>query len=164
VGTGAMWRSRKQLVTALNPVLPARCVKCNAPTDSPQKKRNLYWHSPLVYLALLVNVIVYLIVAMSVRKRSIAMISICDRHRAERRNAILVAWLLVVLGLGSLIMGAAKESGWVAGLGAILLLGGIVYGILKGRLVYASKIDKERVWLSGCGKDFLAEFPEWMGP
>jgi len=159
----AMWRYKKQLVTRLNPVLPARCLKCNVPTEDPQKKRNLYWHPPLVYLALLFNVIVYVIIAVIVRKRSTAMVSICREHRVKRRNVILASWLMVLVGLGSIIGGAVNESGWVMGTGAILFLGGIIYGIAKGRLVYAAKMDKERIWLAGCGKDFLADFPEWTG-
>lgn len=163
VGGAEIWRYKKQLVTRLNPVLPARCVKCNAPTEDPQKKRNLYWHSPLVYLALLVNVIVYIIIAMIVRKRSTALVSICREHRVQRRNAIIISWLLVVLGIVAIIGGAVNENGWIIGLGVVMFLGGTIFGIVKGRLVYPVKMDKERVWIGGCGKKFLDEFPEWTG-
>ena len=40
-------------------------------------------------------------------------------------------------------------------------LGGLIWGLVKGRLVVATKIDADRVWIAGCGKEFLAEFPEW---
>lgn len=163
-GGAGMWRSKKQLVTTLNPVLPARCVKCNAPTETAPLKRNLYWHHPLIYLALLVNVIVYVIIAMLVRKRSTAMVSICPEHRAQRRNAILVAWVLVLGGIAAIIAGVVNDTGWLAVAGVAAFLGGLIYGIVRGRLVFAAKIDKERMWLGGCGKDFLAEFPEWSGP
>ena len=163
-GGAGIWRSKKQLVTTLNPVLPARCVKCNAPTEAAPIKRNLYWHPPLYYLALLVNVIVYVIVAMLVRKRSTAMVFICPEHRAQRRNAIIVAWLLGVGGIATVIAGAVNDAGWLAAVGGAAVLGGLIYGIVRGRLVFATKIDKERLWLGGCGKDFLAAFPEWSGP
>ncbi|MEP6670811.1 MAG: DUF4339 domain-containing protein [Chthoniobacter sp.] len=164
IGGTALWKQKKRLVAPLDAVFPSRCVKCNAPTDSPQKTRKLYWHHPAVYLALLINLIVYAIIAMCVRKRTTALVSMCDTHRASRRNAIITAWVLVVVGLGSIIGGIAADYGWVAGLGVLLLLGGIIYGIARGRIIYATKIDKERVWLGGCGKDFLAQFPEWSGP
>jgi len=156
----ALWRDRKLLVTALNPVLPARCVKCNAPTEAPQKKQDVYWHPPLIYLALLINILIYLIVALIARKRSTVMVSLCEQHRVMRRNAILIVWLFVLVGIGTIIAGIAESSGWIGG-GVLLLLGGIIYGIVKTRLVYATKIDKEHVWLGGCGPDFLAAFPEW---
>lgn len=163
IGQAGPWREGKLLVTKLNPVLPARCVKCNAATDTPQKRRNLYWHPPLVYLVLLINVIVYVIVAVIVRKRTVAMVSLCPEHRASRRNAILVAWLLIVVGFGAMIGGIANDANWVTAVGAVVFLGGIIFGFAKGRLIYATKIDKEHVWLGGCGKDFLAEWPEWSG-
>ena len=143
IGGGGLWRYKKQLVSGLNPVLPNRCVKCNAPTETPQVKRNLMWHHPAVYLALLVNLIVYVIAALIARKRTTAMVSVCPEHRVKRRNA--------------------NESGPLAIVGAVAFLFGLIYGIVKGRLIYAAKIDKERVWMGGCGKDFLAQFPEWTG-
>jgi hypothetical protein len=163
VGNVEMWRYKKQLVTRLNPVLPARCVKCNAPTSEPQKKRNLYWHSPLVYIALFVNVILYVVIALIVRKRSTAMLSICQEHRTKRRNVIIISWLMVLVGFGSFFAAAAYESGWIVAVGIALILGGIIYGIVKGRLIYPTKMDNDRVWIAGCGKEFLAEFPEWTG-
>ncbi len=39
-GGSGPWRYKKQLVTGLNPVLPARCVKCNAATDTPRSPAN----------------------------------------------------------------------------------------------------------------------------
>ncbi len=163
VGGAAIWRHKKNVVTALNPVLPMRCVKCNAPANPPQLKRTVYWHHPLVYLALVGRIILYVIVAMIVRKRSTVIFSVCPEHRAKRRNAIIVSWLLVVGGIAATIAGFANESGWIGGIGGVAFLGGVIYGIVKGRLVYATKIDKEHLWLGGCGKNFLAELPEWKG-
>ena len=162
-GGAGMWRTKKQLVTSLNAVLPARCVKCNAPAETAPIKRNLYWHHPLVYLALLLNVIVYIIVAMSVRKRSTVTVSICPEHRARRRNAILVAWLLILGGIATAVAGGVNESGWLAIAGGAAFVGGIIYGLVRGRLVFATKIDKEHLWLGGCGEEFLADLPEWFG-
>jgi len=163
IGGAGLWRDKKLLVTKLNPVLPERCVKCNAATDTPQKKRNLYWHPPLIYLVLFFNMIVYVIVAMIVRKRTVAMVSLCPEHRVNRRNTILAAWLMVVAGFGAMVVALEYNANWVAVACAVVFLGGIIFGFAKGRLVYATKIDKEHVWLGGCGKDFLAEFPEWSG-
>jgi hypothetical protein len=161
---GAMWRHKRALVTALNPTLPPRCVKCNEPIAAAQKKVNLYWHHPAIYLAVLMNILLYAIIAMLVRKRTVAMVSICPEHRAKRRNAILIAWALVLGGIVAFIAGAAQEMGWLMLAGGVAFFGGIIYGMMRGRLVFANKIDKERVWLSGCGERFLAEFPEWTGP
>ena len=160
-GVGGIYQHRQRLVTPLNSALPARCVKCNAPTQTSPSKRKLQWHHPAVYFSLFGGILIYVIVALIARKTTTVMVSICPEHRTQRRNTILIGWLLAVLGIGSIFVGIAKDSPWGAIAGAVLILGGIIYGLAKGRLVYATKIDKERVWLNGCGKDFLAEFPEW---
>jgi hypothetical protein len=49
------------------------------------------------------------------------------------------------------------------GLGGVLFLGGVIFGLAKGRLIYPVKMDKERVWIGGCGQKFLQDFPEWTG-
>jgi hypothetical protein len=161
-GAGAMWRSKRELVTSLNPILPPRCVKCNAPTETPPMKRNLYWHHPALYLVVLVNVIIYVIIAMLVRKRTVAMVSVCRRHRSARRNALLIGWGLELAALALVIGGAANEWTWMVLMGGGAFLGGLIYGLARGRLVFARKIDKEHVWMGGCGSEFLAQFPEWM--
>jgi len=64
-------------------------------------------------------------------------------------------------GIVSVIGGAANKSGVIALAGVALFLAGLIYGIWRGRLVSAKKIDKEFLWLSGCGPEFLSTFPEW---
>ena len=159
-----IWRSGRQLVTSVNATLPPRCVKCNAPVEGKAIKRKLYWHPPAVYLALLINVIVYVIIGVITRKTGVAWVSICQPHRSARRIVILVSWLLVLGGIAAGITGIVQESGWIGGLGIVAFLGGIIYGIVCGRLVVARKITTDYMWIGGCGAEFVAGFPEWNGP
>jgi hypothetical protein len=164
--TGAQtsgWRSGKRLIMPVNTALPQRCLKCNASTSDPQKKRKLYWHHPLLYLTLLLRVVPYLLVALLFRKKSTTFVSICQLHRAVRRNVIIASWSLVLGGLAANIYGIAQSSVWVAVAGGIAFLAGIIYGVVRGRLVFATKINKQYMWLGGCSHEFLAEFPEWTG-
>ena len=166
VQTGSLttfWRSGKRLVMPVDASLPHRCVKCNEPTDDGQMKRKLYWHHPAVYLALIVNVLVYAIIAVCCRKRSCTSVSMCSKHRAARRKIMIVSWLCVLGGIAAFITGVIMGSGWGMILGVGVFVGAIIYGIARGRLVYATKINKEHVWLGGCKPAFLAEFPEWTG-
>lgn len=159
-----VWRSGKQLVTPLDATLPQRCIKCNEPTNDKQMKRKLYWHSPAIYLIILVGLLIYVIVAMCCRKKATVLVSICPKHRAARRNVILVGWLLVLGGLVGAVWGFAANYPLAGFLGIAAFLGGMIYGIGRGRLVFATKIDKEHLWLGGCKPEFLAGFPEWNGP
>ncbi len=153
----------------LNSALPQRCVKCNAPTDDPQKKRNLYWHTPIIYITIFIGgILIYLILALCLRKKATTYVSICPQHRASRRTVILIAWLLFLGGIGAFIAAANVNNDKIApGLvfgGIVALLAGLIYGIGWGRLIYANKITKEHMWIGGCKKEFLASFPEWTGP
>ncbi|MEM7395487.1 MAG: hypothetical protein AAF492_24410 [Verrucomicrobiota bacterium] len=55
-------RQKRKLVMGKKAALPERCVKCNAPAEGQPLKRNLYWHSPFVYLCLLMKMLVYILV------------------------------------------------------------------------------------------------------
>jgi len=46
----------------------------------------------------------------------------------------------------------------VAGGGAFLF--GIIWGIWKARMIAATKIENDMVWVSGVGPAFLSELPE----
>jgi hypothetical protein len=161
ISSAGFWRKGKQLVMPLNGALPRRCVKCNTPVEEDQIRRKLYWHHPAVYAAVLINILVYALVALCVRKTSLAFVSLCPQHRSSRRTVIILSWLCIVAGLVMTIYGFAEEMNALGLAGIILFLGAIIFGIVKGRLVYATKIDKEHVWLGGCKPVFLAEFPEW---
>lgn len=164
------WRSGKRLVTPVEATLPKRCVKCNEPTDDPQIKRKLSWHSPAIFLLIIVGLLVYVIVALCCQKRATVFISVCPRHRSARRMAITMAWLMILGGIAAIVGGACMEGtqydayfGWMILGGVLLLITGIIYGLVRGRLVYATKITKDNAWIGGCGSEFLAEFPEWTG-
>lgn len=158
-----IWRSGKNLVAPLDCTLPARCIKCNEPTSEEPIKRKLYWHSPAYYLALLLNVIVYVIIAMCVRKKATVQFYVCKKHRVARRNAILTSWGLVIVGFFITGVGISQNLG-LAVLGGILFsLSGLIYGVIRSRYLFATKINLEHSWIGGCHADFVATFPEWTG-
>jgi GYF domain 2 len=162
-GRATAWRSGKLVVAPLDAALPERCIKCNAPTDGKQLKRKLAWHHPAIFLLVFFGLLLYLILALALQKRTTVLISVCPEHRSARRGVILASWLLFLGGLGGVIAGIAMSSGWVGISGAAVLLFGIFYGMARGRLVHATKIDKHHVWIGGCKKAFLEGLPEWNG-
>ena len=161
IGSSGVWRSRKQLVVALDAALPERCVKCNVATTGQRLKRALYWHHPAVYLVILLNILIYAVVAMAVRKRVTLFIGLCPEHRRQRKMAILTAWLLVLLGIGVFVAGISYEQGSVIISGIVLFIGGAIYGTMRGHVIAARKIDKQHAWIGGVCPDYLAELPEW---
>lgn len=136
--------------------LPPRCIKCNAPIEEPIKEIKLYWHSPWLYLLILVNILLYAIVGLIVRRKVSVSPGLCKTHAAKRRRG-----LFTFLGLAGACSGLAiglvgadqSEAAIALFLFAILIL---IIGALVSRKVYAKKITKEYARIGGCKEPFLA--------
>lgn len=164
LGNDVVWRDGKKIVAKDKAHFPARCVKCNSPAAGPPLKRKLYWHNPLFYLLIFIQIFLYVIVAIIVRKRASAEIYLCAEHLKRRKYFIAGAWATVAVGIIVGIMGAAYSYTLVAVLGFFLgIVGGAVMGIVGGQALRTIKIKDKTVWLAGGGKEFLASLPEWMG-
>jgi hypothetical protein len=146
--------------------LPPRCVKSNAPTVR-TLKRNLTWHHPAVYIALLFNLLVYVILAIVLSKRATVYIGLSDEWFARRRRAIFIGWGLVLASVGMFVGGLMllDRGDEVAGLlifgSFVLFLVGAIYGLIAARMVSPTRITDDYVWLKGVHRDFLATLPEW---
>jgi hypothetical protein len=142
--------------------LPDRCVKCNVPTVG-RLKRKLSWHHPAIYLIILVALLIYLIVAMVLRKSATVEIGLCDEHRAKRRRNITITWVLSILGLLGIVLTIATNDGTYIGFGALALCAALIFGLIAVRVVTPAKIDDRFVWLRGVNKEYLDELPQWAG-
>ncbi len=163
VGAARVWRSGKYVVMGLQAELPDTCVKCNAPVHGSRLKRKLRWHHPAIYLTLLLNILVYAVVAALTSKKADVNIGICALHRAKRVRAVIIAWVLALLGLGAIPWAISADRGEMAVMGILVFIAGLVWGVIGGRVVHAKKIDPERAWMGGCGKAYLEALPEWRG-
>lgn len=65
---GDIWRQGKLVVTRRDAHFPGRCIKCNAPASN-SSKLQLYWHTPVLYLLVLISLPIYAIAAYFVRKK-----------------------------------------------------------------------------------------------
>jgi hypothetical protein len=157
----AVWRSRKLLVVSHGAQLPDRCVKCNTPAHGQRLVRKLYWHSPALYLLILVNLLIYALVAIFVRKKARVEIGICDAHLRQRRLAIGGGWLFGLGGFITFIAGMVIDRGLLGLTGFIAFLGGLIYGGVVGPVVSAKGIDPDVVRIRGAGRQFLDTLPEW---
>lgn len=162
-GGGGLWRDGKVLVLRPGGALPPRCVKCNAPAETPVKSRKIYWHRPVIYFFILLNLLIYAIAALIARKQATVSPGLCTEHRKRRQLGLAIGWGGALLGLAMLFGGLAMESGAVAGLGLFPLLGSLIAGPLLARIVVPVRIDTDYVRLKGCGDAFLAGLPTFPG-
>lgn len=167
--TGSMWREgKKTLVMHKTAEMPNRCVKSNQPSTR-YLKRKLSWHHPGWYALIVVcNMIIYVIAALIVRKTATIYVGLSEEWFARRQRAILISWTLSLLGIALMVTGIAlvdtsEFAIAMLPLGVILLLGGLIYGMVKARIVAVKKIKDDHIWLNGCCAEYLDELPEWTG-
>ena len=168
-----VWRVGDDLIMTKDGEFPDRCIHCNAPAEGWRLKKKLSWHPSGYYLLILVNLIIYAIVALIVRQTAKVRFPLCDEHRRRRRRAIMLGWLLGLGGVPVMIGGAvfadqiqglngsAGIACFVLGFG--MILAGLICGLYGSRVVSITKIDKRYVWLSKVGPSFLASLPAYGG-
>lgn len=154
-------RDGRFIVMPVDATLPDRCVKCNAPPAEPTRTRTIYWHHPAIYLVVLVNIIIYAIVAYAVRKTIKLEVPLCTAHKKRRRNAILLAWTGVIASFVlPIAFGSGENSGtWVL-VCVLMFFVSCLVGIFGSRLLYGKKIDADEARLGGAGREFLDSLPE----
>ncbi len=91
-------------------------MKSNEPTES-RLKRKLYWHHPLVYLFILVNLLIYAIIAIATRKSATIQLPLAERYKKRRILNMIIAWGFVLASIGCLLAGLATPSSPIALLG-----------------------------------------------
>ena len=160
-----LWRDGKLLVMHKGAVLPDRCIKCNAPAGGLRLKRSLSWHESKYFSLGKLHPLLYLVVALLVRKTAKIELGICRRHCCNRLMGMAIGWALFFLGVAAIAILAArpprKEAIQVvlALSGTMLLWGGPVCAAVFYPVVRPLWIDDEHIWLTGTGSDYLAEFP-----
>lgn len=167
--SGGVWRQGNLLVMYKRAALPDRCVKSNQPAYGRKLKRNLYWHSSWIYLTILIHLLIYIILALILRKHAVIHIGLSQQWFAKRRRAILIGWGSVLASITMVVLGIAMveespSAGVLILLGVLVFFGGALYGLIAARMVAPKRISDDYVWLKGVHPDFLAELPVWPYP
>jgi hypothetical protein len=149
------WREGKILVMRIGSAAPPRCVKCNEPAVKPIKSRVVHWHHPGWYVLVLVNVLLYVLVAFFIRKKARIALGLCQRHLLRRRIFATIGIGGFVFGFFLAAVGVNHDEGGSAVFGALLMLIAAIAGLAASRTAYPSGITKEEVRLKGCGTAFL---------
>jgi len=170
---GGIWREGNRLVVHKKAALPEICVRTNEKATS-SVQRKFYWHHPAVFVAILVNLLVYVILAIVLRKKHVLVIPISESVKKSRFNKLLIAWMAALFFLatfiGSIVLMVNSESGGSPGPHLILFFGlllsplfGIIAGAIAARIanvLQPKKMTDEYTWFSGANADYLNRFPE----
>jgi hypothetical protein len=152
----AYWRSGPILFARNGATLPSRCVKCNADLAEPLKRKRFYWHHQAVFLLVLINVIIYAIAAMIVRRHADLTFGLCPAHR-RRRNRFLIGGLAgALVSLLLMVVGMSENLPGLAVFSLVAFLVFLIITVVKGRTLFPVRIDKSAAQLKGCCEAFLA--------
>lgn len=154
-----VWRDGNTLVMDKRATLPDYCVKCGIPANGSRLRKRLSWHHPALALLILVGVLIYVIVALIVRKSAVVEISLCEDHLRRHRTAAIVTWLVFLVGMGFIVLAIAKESGGSALFGIFLVFVSAILAMTWAKVVNVKKIDDYYVWLRGINESFLVMLP-----
>ena len=157
----AACRRGKHMVVPRGAALPANCVKCGATAKRPWRKK-FYWHPPAYYLIVLINLLIYAVVAIIVRKSIELNIPLCEAHHGDRKRYNILAAILL---LGTIPAGLAVGNlssldpgiGWLVAV--IMFIAGLVFWSIANGYVRPSKIDETHGEFVGVGEPFLQLLP-----
>lgn len=135
--------------------LPQRCVKCNGPVTLPVKQKTYYWHASGWYFLILLNILIYALVAFFVRKKVKISPGLCDMHKKRKSTLVFGSLgLFVILFMTGVVMVGGKT----AGISILCFIGSLVALIvmmISSRTIYPIEIHDRAASFKGCGKEFL---------
>lgn len=166
-----IYRCGNKLVVRIGTPLPSICVKTNQPADC-TLRRKLSWHPPAVFLALLLGLVPYVIIAVCVSRKATLDVPISAATRSKRRTWIGIGLVTLFAGIALIFFGISISSnstrsgdttgGYMALVGGILLFLDLFLAVyVSNMIVQPTRIDHEFVWLKGVSKDYLDGLPEF---
>ncbi|MGI9012631.1 MAG: hypothetical protein ACR2GY_00110 [Phycisphaerales bacterium] len=157
-------RIRERLVTAApRDTLPPRCAKCNEPSDGKVRKGTFSWLHPALYLIILAALLIYVIVALIVRKKATVMYALCPVHARQRQRRIALAWVVCLLFPASIAIAIAVDEPLLILAGLVCLIGGLVYTALAVPVLVPTRIDDRFAEFNRAGPAFLDSLPVMQG-
>jgi len=165
IGTQAHYQvvwSGRELMIPDGASIADRCVRCGDPSDGRPFKRRLSWHPGALYLLILFpGLLIYLIVAMFVRKRATIYVGLCERHRRQRRTMMAVAGGVLLAAIALFFMAANSTDDDLirmivpAGIaGAVTSL--VMAMVISKQLGYPGRIRPPFVWLKNVHSGYPA--------
>lgn len=147
-------------------ILPPVCVKCGNPADGKPVEKTFYWHNPAIYLVIFLGVLIYVIVALVVRKGIRVRVPLCAQHAQRRGTFVMLSWVLPLIGIADAIILPQfdVDSGLVALLAVVLVLTGIIIWASVANPIRPTFIDQSHGDFTGFSSAFLQSIPEGLQP
>ncbi len=157
-----VWREGNLIVCPNDSRLPERCVVCNDSTNGHSMTKIVRWHHPAIYLVLLVNLLVYIIVALAVQKKAKLTFSLCQRHRVRRTNGLWLGYLGFFASLAAMFIGFDSHADSLGPIFGVMGIAGAVIFPIAG-FIMTNVLHSKRI-KDGCahlklGEPFVDSIP-----
>lgn len=156
--TSGLRQVGNELVVPQGAALPPYCVKCGQPATQWVKK-NFSWHAPWVLVLVLLNLLIYLIVALAISKRQKLDVPLCDAHYRKRRTQLLAGWGLLIGAIPAGMIVGSTGGDDMAGLGFLLgfamVIASLVFLAIASRPLKPKLIDAGEGRYGGVSAAFL---------
>jgi hypothetical protein len=154
--------SRKGRYAVLKPDIewPSRCFKCNQET-SLRKEVKLTYLNPWIYISILFTILLTIILALIFRKRFTVNLPLCELHIKKRKKFLIFQWALVAVMSISIFIGVLSTIDVLVLLSIVTFLV-ILISAIFGRLAFAAKYTNGNLWITGAGKEFLNNLPDFV--
>lgn len=171
-----LWRNGDVMIMHKLAPLPPICLKSNEPATT-WLTRKLQWQPQWVFVLLLVNLIIFAIVALILTKRATISIGLTDEWAAKRKQRLFLAWSVGLAALGVIVVGfiflaleGTLPDDIRIPLFLVCLIGGLMAGVgaliggsMGCRLIYPQKMTDTHIWIKGVHPSFLDRLPIWYG-
>ena len=163
-----LWRENDLLVMHKDARLPNICVKSGVTVNEPGISRKFSWHNPWLGLFILLNILIYLIIALITTKRATIAVPLSTIERDKRRTGLKIAWVLGLGGLaafiGSIVMLTNSMDPnplflFTMLAGILTALIGLIMGSSRARILSPKKITNTHVWFKGVHPKIIDQLP-----
>ena len=163
-----LWRDKRDLVMHKDAKLPNVCVKTGVQTTRAGIVRRMSWYSPWVALAILVNLILFIILALVLSKKATVEIPLSDDARATRRSNLMICWafglasLAAMIGCILVLLNSLNPHPFFVGgffVALILMIVTVMIGQRFSRILRPTRITKTHIWLRGVHGNILDHLP-----
>jgi len=155
----------KLIISAVMPgqtiALPPPCVKCGAPANGKPVTKTFSWHHPALYLVALVGLVIYVIVAVIVRKSIRLTVPLCAQHAQRRSLAVNLAWVIPLIGVADafILPRFGVSDGWAVLIVIAAIIIGIVIWAVVDYPIRPKLIDQYHGVFTGLSEEYLQQFP-----
>ena len=113
------------------------------------------------------NLLVYAIAAVILRRKIICQFELCEEHQRRRTRAIRQAWIVIPLAIISpfLLVQILSDKffGFIGLLAVLSFVFSCLFGHFRSRVIWSGGMTKDYAWFGGVSKEYLTSLPTWTG-